>query len=159
MRVIDDVFPSRLRQARVEAGLSIRELADKVGMESRQTANRWEEGTRLPDVRTLARIALTLHTSMDWLLGLDELEGQAPSARVFDLQAALFSPDTIFWRGRPVNPAMRVQITGILRLLFSSTKDLLAGQEWIRSMAANDLPETPTLPSTSPSQVDLQQDE
>jgi len=71
----------RLRQLRRERGLSARRLAEHADLCVRQIW-RMEAGHR-PNVRaiTVARIALALATSMDYLMGLTEEPVPYPSHR------------------------------------------------------------------------------
>lgn len=65
----------RMRQLRRERGLSARKLAERTGLCLRQIW-RMEAGHR-PNVRaiTVARVALVLETSMDYLMGLADRPG------------------------------------------------------------------------------------
>ena len=69
---------ARLREARIKAGLTQQQLADKAGVPV-TTLSRYENGRIEPEVGTCARLCRTLHVSADWLLGLAEEE-----AREFD---------------------------------------------------------------------------
>ena len=55
--------------ARTYHGLSPRELAIKINA-APTTINAYERGARAPDIYALRRIALALHVSTDYLLGL-----------------------------------------------------------------------------------------
>lgn len=62
-------FPKRLQQALATAGLTQKELADKTNI-SEVSISRYASGQRIPKSRELAKIAIALHTSCDYLLGL-----------------------------------------------------------------------------------------
>ena len=64
-----------IRQARLSRGLTQRTLAEALGVSDR-AVSRWETGAATPDVTLLCRLALTLHTSADALLGVDPLRIQ-----------------------------------------------------------------------------------
>lgn len=65
----------RIREARMLRGLTQPEMAARLGL-SLRTYQKYEEGTRNPQLDTLALIATTLQVSADWLLGLSD---EAPS--------------------------------------------------------------------------------
>ncbi|MBQ3444485.1 MAG: helix-turn-helix transcriptional regulator [Selenomonadaceae bacterium] len=64
------VFGSRLRQARKAAGLTQRELAERVGFKTYNSIAQYERGLNDPSLPTLFRIATELNCSADWLLNL-----------------------------------------------------------------------------------------
>ena len=63
-------FGSRLRQARKAAGLTQRELAERVGFKTYNSIAQYERGLNDPSLPTLFRIATELKCSADWLLNL-----------------------------------------------------------------------------------------
>ena len=63
-------FGSRLRQARKAAGLTQRELAERVGFKTYNSIAQYERGLNDPSLPTLFRIATELKCSTDWLLNL-----------------------------------------------------------------------------------------
>lgn len=63
------MFALRLRKARVAAGLTQKEMAEKLYM-SQTNYNQYERGKCEPSLDTLARISKILGCSVDWLLGL-----------------------------------------------------------------------------------------
>lgn len=63
-------FGSRLRQARKAAGLTQRELAERVGFKTYNSIAQYERGLNDPSMPTLFRIATELNCSADWLLNL-----------------------------------------------------------------------------------------
>lgn len=65
-----DAFKDRLRQEREFLGWSQTELAYKLGL-TPSTINKYESGTRFPDIETLVKIADLFITSTDYLLGRD----------------------------------------------------------------------------------------
>lgn len=60
-------FKERLKEKRVEAGLTQAELAEKVSVTSRTIQN-YEMGTRKPNSKVVADIAMALGTTVDYLL-------------------------------------------------------------------------------------------
>ena len=65
-----------IRRARQQQGLTQATLAEKLGVSDR-AVSRWETNAASPDVALLARLALTLETSTDALLGVDPQRTQA----------------------------------------------------------------------------------
>jgi transcriptional regulator with XRE-family HTH domain len=57
----------QLKAARLAAGLSQQQVAEKVGV-SRSTVSRYERGLAVPDGRTLSALARALHVGVDRLL-------------------------------------------------------------------------------------------
>lgn len=64
-----DVFAARLREARRQAKLSQKELAEAIGA-SRSSIARWERSDDEPSARTVWALALHLGVSARWLLGM-----------------------------------------------------------------------------------------
>ncbi len=56
----------RIRQARIEAGLSQAELSRRMYV-TQPTVSDWESGRKAPHVKNLARLALLLGVSFEWL--------------------------------------------------------------------------------------------
>lgn len=63
-------FGVRLRQLREDRGLSRSALAKKIGV-SKETLYRYENNTQSPSLDRTKQIAVTLRTSVDYLIGLD----------------------------------------------------------------------------------------
>lgn len=59
-----DTFASRLRALRQAAGLSVIELAERVGL-SRQAVYRFEAGADRPSVETAQKLAAALGQTLD----------------------------------------------------------------------------------------------
>lgn len=64
-------FSDRLRNIREEKGLSQAQLGEKIGV-SRGAISYYENQSRVPDIRTLKKLATFFNVSTDWLLGLEE---------------------------------------------------------------------------------------
>ncbi len=64
-------FPERLKELRLEKGLSTRKLANDIGC-SHVAISRWERGTQIPTIETLVTLALYFKVSADYLLGLED---------------------------------------------------------------------------------------
>lgn len=74
-----DVFAQRLKERAQQLGISDRQAARLCGLEERRYAH-YAGGRREPDLETLVRIASSLSTTPNWLLGLDA-EGKRPTKR------------------------------------------------------------------------------
>lgn len=73
------MFGKRLREARMEKGITQQLLAERVGI-SLRNYQAYEQGARRPTFETLVGLADELDVSTDWLLGRDDfLAGEAPS--------------------------------------------------------------------------------
>ena len=64
----NNIFGARLKELRLETGLSQRQLGEKLGV-CNQTVSFWESGSREPDLDTLSEIAENFDVSVDYLLG------------------------------------------------------------------------------------------
>ncbi|MBR4069396.1 MAG: helix-turn-helix domain-containing protein [Clostridia bacterium] len=62
----------RLKQLRLKKGLTQEELAGVFGV-SAQAISRWENNTSYPDITLLPGLAIYFHTSVDAIVGMDEL--------------------------------------------------------------------------------------
>ena len=63
---------ARLRQLRLEKGITQEQLAEAFGV-SAQAVSRWENDTAYPDITLLPGLAIYFETSTDALMGMDEL--------------------------------------------------------------------------------------
>mgnify|MGYP001337575479 CR=1 FL=1 len=79
---MDDVydFGARLQELRKAQNLSQRQLAAKSGV-NRDTINRYESYVEAPHADILKNLALTLHTTTDYLLGMPD----APAIKYYDM--------------------------------------------------------------------------
>lgn len=68
----------RLRHLRVDNGKEKEELATYLSI-SLDSYNRYERGTRQPDVESLVKLAIFYNVTLDFLLGRDELEMPVPN--------------------------------------------------------------------------------
>ena len=77
--VVDVLFGNRLRQLLDERNISQAHFADRIGV-SRSRMNNYVAQRSEPDYATLIRIANTLDTSIDFLLGKSEHQGLPQTA-------------------------------------------------------------------------------
>ncbi len=66
-----EVFSERLKNLRLEFGLSTRELGRKIGVANASIC-RWENGERTPNIETLITLAKFFNVSTDYLCGLED---------------------------------------------------------------------------------------
>ena len=64
-------FGFRMRQLREDRGLSRAALAKKLGV-SKETIYRYENNVQDPSLERVKQLAIILHTSLDYLVGLDD---------------------------------------------------------------------------------------
>ena len=57
----------KIYQLRKLAGMTQEQLAEKLNI-SRQTLSKWENGTSVPDVKSVVRLSVLFHTSLEELL-------------------------------------------------------------------------------------------
>lgn len=118
--MVVDVFPRRLRAARLRAGMSKAAVAAAAGMKSRQVASRWEDGQRIPDPDTLVVLARALRTTVDYLLGTDVEQAVALPIQHIDLREAVGMDELpILWSGHPLSPSDRRRAYASLHALLA----------------------------------------
>ena len=64
-------FSERLRELRVDKGLSQRGLAELAGF-SHTAIRRWEDGIQIPNIEVLVVLAKFFDVTTDYLLGLTD---------------------------------------------------------------------------------------
>ena len=67
----NNVIGTRIKELRVEAGLSQRELGEKLGF-CNQSVSFWESGRREPSLDIVLQLAEFFGTSPNYLLGFSE---------------------------------------------------------------------------------------
>ena len=68
---MNNEFSKRLKEIRIESGLSQKQVAQKLEISVTCYAG-YEQGYRQPDLRTLTRICLLFEISADDLLGIEQ---------------------------------------------------------------------------------------
>lgn len=66
-----ELFNENLREARIAAGMSQKDVADQIGV-AKSTYSLYESGGREPDVRKIKKLAEVLGVSGSMLLGIPE---------------------------------------------------------------------------------------
>ena len=77
------LFAETLKRLRVERGFSQKSLADRICV-TRSTVARWENGSRLPDVALISRLAKCLNVDANTLLSATAERGEAPNIIMVD---------------------------------------------------------------------------
>ena len=79
---VEQIIAQNLIDLRKQRNLKQSDLSDAIGY-SDKTISRWENGTSVPDVSTLIKLAKFYNTSVDYLLGItDESTPYAKSTRI-----------------------------------------------------------------------------
>ena len=72
-----ELFAKRLRMRAEDLGISNAEAARRAGLDERRYAH-YISGRNQPDLATLVRIADTLGTTPNWLLGVEDMADRNP---------------------------------------------------------------------------------
>ncbi len=83
-------FAETLKKLRIEKGLSQRELADLVFV-TRSTIARWENGSRLPDVKMITRLSKCLEVDVTALLNAAAESDEIPHVIMVDDRKIILS--------------------------------------------------------------------
>lgn len=70
---MNDFFPKRLRQRRRELDLTQEDLAFRLNI-GQYTISAWETGKAMPEADNLIALSRELSVSIDWLLGVSEIQ-------------------------------------------------------------------------------------
>ncbi|HHW89456.1 MAG TPA: helix-turn-helix transcriptional regulator [Clostridiales bacterium] len=68
-----DIFAKRLKNLRIDNGLTQQELADAIGT-TRSAVAQWESGNNRPISKTIEKIAEVLNTDVNYLLGTETIQ-------------------------------------------------------------------------------------
>lgn len=84
----ENTLPTRLKAVRAAAGLSQREMADRVGI-SNKVLSFYEQGRNTPDAVFIKRFAEVNQCSADYLLGLSNVKTQQADVQTICYQTGL----------------------------------------------------------------------
>jgi transcriptional regulator with XRE-family HTH domain len=108
------LFGERLRQMRKKRGLTLQDMADKLGV-ARSTYAGYESNYRQPPIEILAQMAEILKTSADYLLGLtDNPYPKDPTRNVKEL---LKGEEDLHWDGVPLTDEELKPLRDLLELV------------------------------------------
>ncbi len=65
------IFRERLKEQRIKKGWSTIELASHI-QATQPSIVRWENGSRVPNIESLKKLAIAFDVSADYLLGLED---------------------------------------------------------------------------------------
>lgn len=65
------IFAERLKELRMEEGLSLDKLGEKIGV-SGVAIGRWERCERIPNIENLVALAVFFKVRTDYLVGLED---------------------------------------------------------------------------------------
>ena len=70
-------FGRRIKKLRTDSGLSMQDLADKVGV-TKSSINMWENSNNVPKDNILITLYKIFNVSIDYLLGNEKMEEKVP---------------------------------------------------------------------------------
>ena len=118
-----------LRKLRLEKGLTQEQLADKFGV-SPQAVSRWENGSACPDVTLLPALAIFYDTSVDALMGMDEIRSADRKNRIHCEVNRLVSAGDARGAAKLLRDALRLYVNDAgLTLVLAETLAHLADHE------------------------------
>lgn len=85
-----ELFPERLRGARLRQGLNQEALARELGV-SKGAVGNWEVGTNIPGPASLRKISELLKVSVDFLLGGGTAKAMYPSPAGTEIRARIYN--------------------------------------------------------------------
>lgn len=96
-----NLFPSRLKEARIKADISQKELSRRTGI-APATLSSYEstENFKNPTIDKVAAIADALNISIDWLCGIDENESRTSTftiKQILECIVTLISDDAFYY--------------------------------------------------------------
>ncbi len=69
--IVDNSFGDKLKQLRLQAGLTQKQLAEQIGV-TKSVVSFYELRERTPSPEILIKLAAVFHTSADYLLGIEK---------------------------------------------------------------------------------------
>ncbi len=107
-----------LRKLRLEKGLTQEQLAEEFGV-SAQAVSRWENGGACPDVTLLPALAIFYETSIDALMGMDEIRSADRKRQIHCDVLALVSAGDARGAVKLLRDALRLYVndTGLMLAL------------------------------------------
>ena len=112
----------RIKAARLRAGLTQKELADRLGIPY-QGIGQWERGVRIPKESTLRKLAPALGVTYGYLIGLEDIDALDT---YYSMQAQLKSMvnDEVIYKLSVLCGLPEVLITALLTEDFSESENL-----------------------------------
>lgn len=114
-----NTFGSKLKNLRLQIGLTQAQLADKLNI-SASTIGMYEQGRREPDNSTLSKLCHELKVSGDYLLGIDHnvlnISNKEIDNVILDFIDFLETQENLIFNGTPLNNEEKNRITSALRV-------------------------------------------
>ena len=110
------MLPERLKNLRKEAGLTQRQIAEKLQVGQNSYSN-WEKGKRTPIQPTIEKLAEILNTSTDYLLGKTDIPDRDLEV---DINTAI--DNSVAYDGTPITDNDREIIKDFLKEYFAKKK-------------------------------------
>lgn len=115
------MFPERLKSLRLEAGLTQKEIAEKLKIKQ-QSYSRWENSTSKPSRKTLEILSEFFNVSTDYLLGNSNLKHEIPEGEELEKELDRAIDNSVGYEGEPVSDRDRETIKRVLREYFLNKK-------------------------------------
>lgn len=116
------MFTERLKALRLEAGLTQKEIAQKLNMTQPAYAQ-WENGKRKPSAKTLEKFASFFDVSTDYLLGKTNIKKEVPEGEELEKELDKAIDNSVGFEGKPVSDYDREVIKEVLRNYFKNQKN------------------------------------
>ncbi|MCB5084152.1 helix-turn-helix domain-containing protein [Streptococcus mutans] len=116
------MFTERLKALRLEAGLTQKEIAQKLNMTQPAYAQ-WENGKREPSAKTLEKFASFFDVSTDYLLGKTNIKKEIPEGEELEKELDRAIDNSVGFEGKPVSDYDREVIKEVLRNYFKNQKN------------------------------------
>jgi Zn-dependent peptidase ImmA (M78 family)/DNA-binding XRE family transcriptional regulator len=101
---MENVFATRLMSARKMAGLSLQDLADKLGNEvSKQALNKYEQGKMKPDSKGVIALANALNVSVDYFYSVPSVKVELESVEFRKFSTKLTKLEEIAVREKAID--------------------------------------------------------
>ena len=110
------MLPERLKYLRKKAGLTQKQIAEKLQVGQNSYSN-WEKGKRTPIQPTIEKLAEILNTSTDYLLGKTDIPDRDLE---IDIDNAI--DNSVAYDGTPITDNDREIIKNFLKDYFSNKK-------------------------------------
>ncbi|AXQ77758.1 helix-turn-helix transcriptional regulator [Streptococcus sp. H49] len=111
------MFPERLKVLRKEAGLTQKQIAEKLNM-SQPAYLSWEKGKREPSAKTLEKFATFFNVSTDYLLGKTDDKRTPEKILEDDIDESL--DRSVAYNGNPISDHDRAVIKEFLKNYFDN---------------------------------------
>lgn len=116
------MFPERLKSLRLEAGLTQKQIAEKLEIKQQSYAQ-WESGRTKPRSATLNKFADFFGVTTDYLLGKTNIKKEIPEGEELEKELDRAIDNSVGFKGKPVSDYDREVIKEVLRNYFKNQKN------------------------------------